>query len=95
MAPKRKRRTPTRRRAKRALGGVIGATGTMALLGIGAGNLTEKLSKNLGVDLQGLEQIVPTISAFSIGGPIGAVSDFFVRNLPDFFGDQPTTREGV
>lgn len=92
--PKTRRKAPSKRRvsrkAKAALGGVAG----LALMGMGAGTLTEKLAKNLGLDLGGLEAIVPAGVAFSVGGPLGAVGQLFTSRLPDFFGDQPT-REGV
>lgn len=94
-----RRRAPTRkgvkRRARQSVKFLGGATG-LALMGVGAGTLVEKLTTNLGVDLGGLESLIGPGTAFAVGGPLGGIAQFVTSRLPDFFGDrQTTTRNGI
>ncbi len=88
-----KRRAPSRRRVKRAAKLVVGGTLAAALMGIGAGMLVEKLSKNLGADLKGFGPIIGPVAAFGVGGVPGGLGQLVVGSLPDFFGgaqDKPS-----
>lgn len=94
-----KRRAPgrktVRRRGKQAAKFLTGSMG-LAVLGIGAATLVEKLTSNLGVDLGGLETLIGPVAGLAVGGPLGGIAALITSRLPDFFGDRQTsTRAGI